>query len=345
MTKTSVADPTPQSNIFPRIKPWSKSVAGVSLLTELSMMFRRFLVLPDGGELVLPLWVLFAHTFNLWSTSPRLAFLSKGPGAGKTTALSSLAQVVPKPLPTVNMSSPALFRVVEKFQPTLLIDEADTFMEGNEEMRGILNSGHTRDTAYVWRCHPETLEPERFSTWGPIAIAKIGTLPKTLETRSIVIPMRKKQRGEVVERLLPGAFRSQDRLCAMAARWAQDNQEELSDLDVDFPHELDDRTCDNWRPLLTIANRIGGPFRKRALVAAVSLSKHGLAGSPVERCQEFVRQRWIATKKPVQEFQLHAQVRKWVTVDEVAGVVAECVSDGKIKKVVMEGRRSYIPGK
>ena len=45
----------------------------------------------------------------------------------------------------------AVFRVIEETQPTLLIDEADTFLQGNDELRGILNSGYTRKTAYVVR--------------------------------------------------------------------------------------------------------------------------------------------------------------------------------------------------
>jgi putative DNA primase/helicase len=334
-----------KSPLFPKVKPWSKSVAGATLLTELTETFKRFLVLPDGGDLVLPLWVLFTHTFNLWSTSPRLAFISKGPGAGKTTALGVLKQLVPKPIATVNMTTAVMYRVIEKYQPTLLIDEADTFTEDNKEMTGILNSGHTRDTAFVWRSHPETFEPEMFSTWGPMAIAKIGTLPPALWTRSIIIPMRKKLRTEFVQRLLPGDFHRQDQLHAKCARWAMDHMESLSDRDVDFPHELDDRTCDNWRPLLAIASEIGPASLKRARSSAVSLSRHGSQGTPEARCAEFVRQRFVASRKPVPEFVLHQAVSKWTTPGEVARVVSECVGSGLIKRVKLsDDRRAYAPG-
>jgi hypothetical protein len=36
-------------------------------------------------------------------------------------------------------------------RPTLLIDEGDSFIKDNEEMRGILNSGHTKAAAHVIR--------------------------------------------------------------------------------------------------------------------------------------------------------------------------------------------------
>ena len=35
--------------------------------------------------------------------------------------------------------------------PTLLIDEGDTFLPKNNELRGLLNSGHHRKGAYVMR--------------------------------------------------------------------------------------------------------------------------------------------------------------------------------------------------
>jgi hypothetical protein len=42
-----------------------------------------------------------------------------------------------------NITADAIFRVVAAATPTLCIDEADTFVQGNEDMRGIINSGHT----------------------------------------------------------------------------------------------------------------------------------------------------------------------------------------------------------
>jgi putative DNA primase/helicase len=41
-----------------------------------------------------------------------------------------------------------VFRVTDYFMPTLLLDEADTFLTDSEGLRGILNSGHMRSQAY-----------------------------------------------------------------------------------------------------------------------------------------------------------------------------------------------------
>ena len=70
-----------------------------------------------------------------------------------------------------NISPAAIFRYVEASHPTLLIDEAETFVTGKDEVRGILNSGHTRDTANIIRLVGEKkYEPKEFSTWSAKAI-------------------------------------------------------------------------------------------------------------------------------------------------------------------------------
>jgi len=39
--------------------------------------------------------------------------------------------------------SGALFRTIEKYSPTLLIDEGESFLRENEELRGIYERTHT----------------------------------------------------------------------------------------------------------------------------------------------------------------------------------------------------------
>ena len=68
------------------------------------------------------------------------------------------------------------------------------FVRDNEEMRGILNSGHTKAAAHVIRNVEVNGEhkPRRFSTWAPKAIATIRELADTLEDRSIIVTLQRK---------------------------------------------------------------------------------------------------------------------------------------------------------
>ena len=145
-------------------------------------------------------------------------------------------------------------------RPTLLIDEADSFVKENEEMRGILNSGHTKAAAYVIRNVEVNGEhkPQRFSTWAPKAIATIRALADTLEDRAVIITLQRKSRMAKVERL---RRRDSDEFAILrrqAARWAADTFDKLTDPDPSIPDALNDRAADNWRPLLAIADLAGG---------------------------------------------------------------------------------------
>ncbi len=55
-----------------------------------------------------------------------------------------------KALVASNVTSSTIFRSIELWQPTLLIDEGDTFINNdNPDLKGVINSGHTKDMAYV----------------------------------------------------------------------------------------------------------------------------------------------------------------------------------------------------
>lgn len=159
-----------------------------------------------------------------------------------------------------NISPAAFFRTIEKYQPTLLVDEADTFLKDNEELRGVLNSGHTRATAFVVRVQGDDHEPVKFSTWGPKAIAMIGALPDTLQDRSVVVSLRRKTPSEKVVK--PGALFEQeaDEIRRACRRWADDHMDLLREAEPDIPETNNDRMTDNWMPLIAIADLAGGPW-------------------------------------------------------------------------------------
>src|SRR5439155_1563496 len=77
----------------------------------------------------------------------------------------------------------AVYHSVELYRPTLVIDEADTFLPGNEELRGVLDSGHFRPTAMSVRSRPGGDSDVRmFNTFSPVAVALIGNLSGPLGT-------------------------------------------------------------------------------------------------------------------------------------------------------------------
>ncbi|HXO85203.1 MAG TPA: DUF3631 domain-containing protein [Gemmatimonadales bacterium] len=261
---------------FEVIEPSESIVDGAELLSDLARAFERFITLPPQASTALALWVLHTYTHDAAYFSPVIAITSPIKGCGKTSVLIVLGSLVHRRQFASNLTSAVLFRLVDRFQPTLLIDEADTFLPENDQLRGLLNSGHTKATAWLIRNVGEDYDPRKFYTWCPKAIAAIGRLPSTLEDRSIQIRMRRQCQSDTgyrAERLrvdhidgwhLP--------LRRRAARWADDHLDALRQADPEVPRLLADRAADCWRPLLAIADRCSGEWPERARKAAEALS-------------------------------------------------------------------------
>jgi putative DNA primase/helicase len=248
--------------------PWAEKVSRAELLADTVAMIQRYLVLPDGSAEILAVWAVHTHCYDCFAISPRLAVTSAEKGCGKTTLLDVLACLVARPLPTSNATVAAIFRVVEVGKPTILMDEADTFLKDNDELRGILNTGHRRGGA-VLRCIGDEHEPRMFSTWAPAAVAAIGKISDTLEDRSVACRMRRRKPSERVENFRSDRVEQLTVLARKMARWAVDNEQTLRAADPDVG-ELQNRVADNWRPLLAVADVAGGawPERIRAIAAA-----------------------------------------------------------------------------
>jgi putative DNA primase/helicase len=257
-----------------KVEPSPEPVDGAALLNNLRQVFRRFIFLPKGADVALPLWVLHAWTYDAGDISPFMVLVSPTKRCGKTNVLILLYYLTPRSELASNISAAALFRYIEEVRPTLLIDEADAFVKDNEELRGILNSGHTKTAASVIRTVEVNGEHKacRFSTWAPKAIATIRALADTLEDRAVVVQLQRKPPQAKVERLRKRDNEWFAALRSHAARWAADNFDRLVDPDPDISDALNDRAADNWRPLLAIANLAGGEWPKLAREAALTLS-------------------------------------------------------------------------
>jgi putative DNA primase/helicase len=199
------------------VEPSAEPVDGAALLNNLRQVFRRYVVLPKGADIALPLWVLHAWTMDAGDISPLMVLVSPTKRCGKTSVLIVLYFLTPRSELSSNITAPALFRYIENVRPTLLIDEADSFAKDNEELRGILNSGHTKAAANVIRNIDH--KPRRFSTWAPKAIATIRILADTLEDRAIVVRLQRKPPVAKVERLRRRDNADFAALRSQAARW------------------------------------------------------------------------------------------------------------------------------
>jgi putative DNA primase/helicase len=257
--------------IFGDPELWPEAVNGAELLNGLSEAIRSHVVMSDEAVAATALWVVHTYLMDTFNTSPRLAITSPEKRCGKTTLLDVLGILTWRPLSTANATPAAVFRVIELAQPTLLMDEADTFLKENIELRGILNSGHRRWSAFVMRTVGDDHEPRQFSTWAAVAIAMIGRLPTTLEDRSIQVTLRRRLSDEKITPFDYGGADDLRRLAGMSARWCADNKLALGNSRPAMPEGIYNREAENWLPVLAIADAAGGEWPGRARKAATML--------------------------------------------------------------------------
>jgi Protein of unknown function (DUF3631) len=260
--------------VFPEIELWPDPVDGAALLVEIVAQLERHVMLPREAATAIALWIMHAHCFDAFTISPRLVITSPEKRCGKTTLLRVIQALVPKPLAAANITAAAMFRTIEKHRPTLLIDEADTFLPDNEELRGVINSGHERE-GQVIRLVGEDFEPSAFSTFCPTVIAAIGNLPGTIDDRSITIAMRRRLASESIVPFRSDRAGHLHELARKAARWDANHEYALREADPDMPEALHDRACDNWRGPLAISDLAGGDWPQKARSAAQTLSTQG----------------------------------------------------------------------
>lgn len=257
---------------FDDVEPWPHPVEPAALLSELAGTVKRFIICPDETAHAAALWMAMTWFMDVVQVAPLAIITAPEKRCGKSQLLFLLGRLVHRPLAASNITPAALFRAVDAWKPTLLVDEADAFMKDNEELRGLLNCGHTRDSAYIVRVVGDDHTPKRFNVWGAKALAGIGHLADTIMDRAIILELRRKLPHEEVLRLRhaePGLF---DDLAAKLARFAMDYREALRRSRPELPHVLNDRAQDNWEPLLAIAEIVGGIWPNLARHAALKLS-------------------------------------------------------------------------
>ena len=252
-------------------EPWSEEVDGDDLLDRIVGALRTYVVMPPHVAEATALWAVHCHCFENWQHTPRLAITAPEKGCGKSTLLDVLVHLVPRAIKTENLSTATMFRAVDGFRPTLLIDEVDTFLRDNEELRGALNAGHAKGGCHL-RCEGDDNKIRAFKTFAPAATAGIGRLPDTLADRSVLIVLHRRKPDERVRDFRSDRVEHLRELAEQAARWVMDQETALRHAEPDMPDGIHNRRADNWRPLLGIADVAGGEWPERARRAARALS-------------------------------------------------------------------------
>lgn len=169
-------------------------------------LLRRYLALKPYEYVGIALWIVHTHVFSRFVITPRLALTSPVRGCGKTTALAIAELLVARARKSDGITAASIYHLVDQEHPTLLVDEVDNLgLPSNGSLRAVLNSGHRRGgsiTRYI------NNQARSFSTFAPMALAAIGTLPLPIVHRSLVIHMERHDGGLPLQRFDPDNART-----------------------------------------------------------------------------------------------------------------------------------------
>ena len=215
-----------QAHFFIEDDPWPELVHGEALLSDIADVVHKYIICQSEVGHAAALWVVMTYLMDAIHVAPLAIITAPEKACGKSKLLELLGKLCFHPLPTSNISAPALFRSIEAWQPTLLIDETDTFLRENEDLRGIINSGHTRSNAFVMRVEGDNFDPVRFSTWSAKALSGIGNnnLHDTITSRAIILELRRKLPSEAIERLRAKEDAVFKPIRQKILRWAAENR-------------------------------------------------------------------------------------------------------------------------
>jgi hypothetical protein len=133
----------------------------------------------DHQHTALALWILHTHVFPHFSHSPRLALLSPVRACGKSTALDVCAKLCLRARKFGHTTTAVLPRLIDREQPTLLLDEADNLKFATDGvLRSILNEGFYEGGRRALTINQEV---RTFNLFSPIAFGAIGKLPLPLD--------------------------------------------------------------------------------------------------------------------------------------------------------------------
>jgi hypothetical protein len=186
------------------------------LINDLQSCIHKYIQLPSTQyERFVAYYILMTWVYDRFSALPYLRFTG-GFSSGKTRAESVIGSLVYKGIYLGGgITTSPLFRMMDLWQGTLVIDEAE-FKYGTDvydSILQVLNVGDQREGGYVTRSErgvKENYLPTHFTAYGPkILASRTGTEVAT-ESRMITItmsPLTRAKGKDAIPVVLPDGFR------------------------------------------------------------------------------------------------------------------------------------------
>jgi hypothetical protein len=236
----------------------------------------KYIIASEAQRVAMTLWIACSHLVYSEKVTlrifPKLAFQSKDPSWGKTTAATIVWNLVPNGQLLTYPSGALLIRLLGLGNMSVCLDELQ--YSDDKNLKRVIDASHLRLQARIPVLEPTPSGgwvPVRDNTWAPMCLSYLGELGAAQRSRSIVIVMKPKLRREKCQRLrADGTALEFADLKAQLEAWAADVNEWK---DVELPEDIYNRSGDNWNSLIYLAERASPEWHQMALEAARELLK------------------------------------------------------------------------
>ena len=172
-----------------------------TLLKDIRLFLTKYVDLPEDYLHLAACYVLFSWVYDAFTVLPYLHLVGDS-DSGKSRALMSIGSISFRAIFANGAITPApVFRMLERYQGTLVLDEADFGKQSGEwsEIIKILNSGyHTGSPVLRMEKIGGRFEPKAYRVYSPKIIASRRPFADdALTSRCIVVPMRTTRRQDI----------------------------------------------------------------------------------------------------------------------------------------------------
>lgn len=187
------------------------------LATEIDAFIKSYLEMPlDSDYLILATWVFHTYLIEKFNTTPILYFYGVKE-TGKSRAGEVLSELAFRAQRLTSLTEATLFRSVELFKPTLIIDEIKLMGKGgNQGLADLMKTTYKRGLK-VSRINLNKSgedQIEYFDTFTPLVICTTESIPDIIESRCILFTMQKNSNPQI-EKMID-------------KKWANDLRERLT---------------------------------------------------------------------------------------------------------------------
>lgn len=265
----------PFKPLFPKelIKPiWKLPFDAIEctptgLYEEIFNFVKDYLILKPDEYHIYTLWIMASWLIDDFDTCPYLLFIAPKE-SGKSQAIILLEHLCYRATLSISVTPAALFRSIELWKITLLIDEAENQVrmdtESGQALYGCLNGGYKRNS-YAIRIEGDNRIPTTYDVYGFKGLASTRVFHPTLESRSIIINMTQgKPKKLIINKKEASILRSK------LLYWRFST---LSKLPIIMPESKSGRLIEMFIPLFTVAQIFENKAGVKVLITHDELKK------------------------------------------------------------------------